>query len=711
METSQPEENNAGGAPIDLESTQVLPKLPEDAFQQEHLKEVGLLELEEEEIPTTGIEVEEVPPGEAEHVTLSGDAPEEMERRIAPLPKSDSIEWVPPESENTVATQGSKMTPNAPDYFEWAAKQPLNKEKNPHPEEMRLISSTAPEGTWGEWKDRLTRTIVERFGGAKETISNLGESATEKFETSKAYLANRSRELGADLKTLGLDVVADFKALGRGIAHTASHPMEASKAVVGAGKRAAEYVGYFAGRETSLAEKREKLNKDVEALIQSYNKLPFRQKAYITGGLIVGSATASAMALPTLASILAKSMVGSRVLGGAGFALNRRKGMEERIAKDSDSWLANRSENFKNTYAATLGVVYSGSTYIAGHYATEKLTSWFGQLFHHPIVDAQAQPEAPVVPQQAVAETSAATAMVTEATVPAPEIPTIDIAAAHGDGYEKMLQHMWEKLQEQHLDSNNYPESSDIHKLLLADKDSIGAVAHRIAMSSEHGFYKPDGTSVVIHPDAHMTIDDSGQVRIDDSIHGVAAPEGTAVTHAPRAPEADKFPSEVTPSGHYEPVPDDSALGALVPSGAAPTPDISPAPDISHPDTTVPETPTPAADTPPHTPEVPMISHETVNKFGYAISMDDAHLYLGDKGEIFVYGGRLQEQNDAILKYLANHPHDTVYGTDVTRNYRVPFHLVNGKLVAEEKVKVRGLFGIKRLAKAPDKNDLKQIFP
>ena len=117
------------------------------------------------------------------------------------------------------------------------------------------------------------------------------------------YLAERSVALGNGLKKLASMSSVTLKSQERESRtqlpirwkHFIPHAV--------AQKRAAAYGKYFADRNVSLDERKEKLKGDVKKVIEGYNKLPFRQKMYITAGLIAGGAAASFAGLPALHAI------------------------------------------------------------------------------------------------------------------------------------------------------------------------------------------------------------------------------------------------------------------------------------------------------------------------------------------------------------------------------------------------------------------------
>src|SRR3989344_6524538 len=97
---------------------------------------------------------------------------------------------------------------------------------------------------------------------------------------------------------------------------------------------------------------------------------------------------------------------------------------------------------------------------------------------------------------------------------PPSTVPDISVEATPGKGYEYMAKRLWEQLQMQNLNADNYDKNSDIYKLLTADEKSINDVVHDIA-TKPSGFFKPDGTSVRIDLGSSMTINAEGNLQID----------------------------------------------------------------------------------------------------------------------------------------------------------------------------------------------------
>lgn len=447
-------------------------------------------------------------------------------------------------------------------------------------------------------------------------------------------------------------------------AHLAERSKELDVEAEGYGPKAAELIG-------SIGER--------------YNKLNWKTKLAITGVLMLG-VSLTATALPFISGALGVALYGQRALAGIGLGMNKRKALDAKIAANPDHWLAGKSELAKNSYAAALAAVYMGGTAFAVYEGVEVLNAlgvgeWLNGTPEHPAPDAAPIPEAPAPDAVPIADAESAPP-IPETVAPAPVVPEVSIEASSGHGYEYMMKRLWEELPED-LDANKFPEGSDIRRLLEADASSIDRVVHQIAADPSHGFYNADGTSVRIELGSQMTVNADGNIQLDDI---VKAPEDAPTTSAyhPEGPSV----SEVPPLSAEETiaVPDDSFLrdneGNVVYDGEG---------------------------NPVHTG-----TYETplgTNEFGLTIPADEPHIYA-DAGDahLFVYGGSPAEQAETIQTYLAAHPNGIIYGTDDTGTYRIPFHLLEGKVTAGLPVRTSGFLGFfSSWMKAPGPDEFAKI--
>lgn len=492
----------------------------------------------------------------------------------------------------------------------------------------------ARDETLEELKQETPGALRKILGSLVERVSTKkGESAPEE-ETDPSgrsgFLKSRASALGTRLKQFGTNVLADVGAVVRGAAYAAEKPIDTLNKTVHAAGYGVGYVTgylkYLADGSRSLGERGDRLSKHLKGIIDGYNHLPFRYKSYLTAALILGSGGAAAAGLPTFHSILAGGAYGQRALGGIGFGINRRRGMEKKIEKKKESgeehWLANKSDAFKNTYAAALSGAYFTSTFLGAHFAIEKISEWLGHAGGHApalsssdaapagpaavgehIGSAVATPEhlqpgEPIVPGHvevpgAPAEVPAHHAVEAAAAPPVPEIPSITVHATYGEGYEHMLKEMWRRLHDNPPNLEHMSHNSDLYKLATADANSIGAVAHQIAADPSHGFFNPDGSSAIIRPDDALAFNDHGQAVImtDNNYVGVHTPPGVGFRHpvhtevsapAPEPPLA----HETLPSTEHTPTIDAATHpGAEQPPAPVETAHATPAPPPPPPST------------------------------------------------------------------------------------------------------------------------------
>jgi len=450
-------------------------------------------------------------------------------------------------------------------------------------------------------------------------------------------------------------------------------------------------------REENLTNRSEELDIETKKLgpkvvefigsgIEMYNKLHWAKKLFVTGSLVAGVSLTSTVA-PIISGVLATALYGQRVVGAVGLAINKRKKLNAKIEKDPEHWLANKSELAKNTYAVALAAVYMVATIGAVHEGVEALNAlgvneWLSGIFghHEPTADVSVTPDAPhtaPVADAGVNEVITEPAHVPESvTIPAVEVPVEmpTVEASHGHGYEYLAKRLWEQLQDKHLDPSKYAEDSDIHKLLTADAQSIDKVVHQIAGDTKHGFFNPDGTSVQINPGDHLSIDpSSGAIHISTN--------HTSFVHAPEG-------AHVTPAIHH---PETSLVHHAVEQPSHPVESV---PAIAH---------EPPLGEPP--------ASYVTNPSGLHIEIYEPHIYA-DAGakHLFVYGGSPTEKINAIVKYLTENPHKVVFNADDNGATRIPWSLVDGKVIPGAPIRTGGFLGwFSSFMKAPGPEDFKQV--
>jgi len=427
-------------------------------------------------------------------------------------------------------------------------------------------------------------------------------------------------------------------------------------------------------REENLTNRSEELDIETKKLgpkvvefigsgIEMYNKLHWAKKLFVTGSLVAGVSLTSTVA-PIISGVLATALYGQRVVGAVGLAINKRKKLNAKIEKDPEHWLANKSELAKNTYAVALAAVYMVATIGAVHEGVEALNAlgvneWLSGIFghHEPTADVSVTPDAPhtaPVADAGVNEVITEPAHVPESvTIPAVEVPVEmpTVEASHGHGYEYLAKRLWEQLQDKHLDPSKYAEDSDIHKLLTADAQSIDKVVHQIASDTKHGFFNPDGTSVRIDMDSHMTIGADGQIHFTDATH----PD--IVQASPDMHTTPEYPPH-----HEVPAPHEEAEIHIAPEPGAPSvEDVVLKPD-------------PLSENGP----IEAISqHVYENSHGISIDPDVTHGYLSKNG-IYVFGG----DDNTLYEQAQKYAQEYNVSVFVDKSYKI-FGLINVSRVVE----------------------------
>ncbi len=285
-----------------------------------------------------------------------------------------------------------------------------------------------------------------------------------------------------------------------------------------------------------------------------------------------------------------------------------------------------------------------------------------------------------------------------------PDVSTIDIPATPGHGAEYMMKQLWEQMQSKHitLPSGTDPHS-DLARLLQAKPDEIDKVVHMIATDPKHGFFNPDGTSVQVNLNSHLTIGTDGQIRLDGHLR---APEHTpTASHA--LSESSGIRETVTPSD-FVPQPPFTSLDAPVPTPSAmpleqhiPVPESSSIPDSTlsapHHETGYLEDSSghsvvDSQGHPIHIGSAEVASN--INVFGIPVPPTEPHLYLGEGKTLFVYGGSLEERAKLVGDYLAHNPGKIVYGEGADAHRVTWIRDLAGKVVQGPPVRAKGLSGL-----------------
>ncbi|MDO8683463.1 MAG: hypothetical protein Q7N50_08280, partial [Armatimonadota bacterium] len=337
------------------------------------------------------------------------------------------------------------------------------------------------------------------------------------------------------------------------------------------------------------------------------------------------------------------------------------------------------------------------------------------------------------------------TASVTPETMP--EMPTVG-ASAHG--YEGMMKDLLKHLPDTRPE--NIPDGSDLAKLYeakaSADPEEVGRAIHRIAM--EHKFFT-DNTSFRVDVGAHMSADAHGNVLFNGEIQAPAGahmiPEVPVVSSAyhpetPAAPVAEALPNVTaaeaaegiviteTPTGPFnvaEPFISPAEAPIAQPETAA-SAEVQPLPaeTVITPDTTVTtgnasesiseplvETPpAPAAEAAATQTPAPVVEQGFIsNQLGLKIPVAESHIYVDPAArDVFAYGGSPVERAKSMLAYLTENPNKVVFAADDSGKYRIPWHLVEGKLTPGAPIRTSGFFGLfSSFMKAPEPEEFAKL--
>ncbi len=189
----------------------------------------------------------------------------------------------------------------------------------------------------------------------------------------------------------------------------------------------------------------------------------------------------------------------------------------------------------------------------------EAVHNWLGNMLGH---------QAPVHGHEAVGTISHPSAITSEVAQPAAaaaageplaaHLPEMSTVGASSHGYEGMLKELWQRVHEPGFHApENLDENSDLAQLLKADEASLDKVVHEMSGSRDvggihgHHFFNPDGTSVRIDADAHMTIGLHGEIHLEQGGHDfVDAPSEapTVPVPHPKAPPAPLASHPETPT-------------------------------------------------------------------------------------------------------------------------------------------------------------------
>lgn len=453
----------------------------------------------------------------------------------------------------------------------------------------------------------------------------------------------------------------------------------------------AEKIGWVEGRFRAMGEK-----------YAAYN---WKTKLAVGASLGLGAAFTSGVSLPIALACLS-GIAAQRAAGLATMFLKFEKNSHQ------EKWGKEKAMLKAGLYTVLMGVAikeaieYASETDVA-HAVQAKLEhavqGWLGTILEIPTVSPS--------------RLSVGTVTLASETAPAmPEIPTIEIKATPGHGYEYMMKRLWEQLQEKHvgLPANANPDS-DLAKLLAADKDSINTVVHNLAKDNE--WFKENGMSASIGENAKMTIGTDGNIWVNSDI---LAPENAHLTPAyhPDGPLTPISPMEVeSPPVVHEvnlisaqdtvmPAPIEDALppvreeGSLVDSSGNAVLDSQGSPVHT------------GLNEAPASPAAPVSEAIISNKFGLSIPTAEPHIYANEAKSMFAYGGTAEERAKMITDYLSKNPNKVIYAEDVN-GHRVPWLRDlggKGEILQGPPLRTSGFSSLfSSFLKAPSPDDLREV--
>ncbi len=436
----------------------------------------------------------------------------------------------------------------------------------------------------------------------------------------------------------------------------------------------AERSAYFRGRADALDTRLDHLGgieKGFRWLGEQYDKMGWKSKLGVGVALGLGAGIASAVSLPVAFGFL------------GGIAAQRIAGMSsmfmkfERNAQDNSSeWAKEKAMGKAMLWTAAM----TGAVMLAVEGVKQLTESEIGTATKEWLKNMWPFGQ----PVQAPTATAEAPATIVE--LPGPEIPPVYANATPGNGYEYMMKRMWEQLQEHPLDLNTQHQldpNSDILKLVNADAASIDKIVHQIASDPNHGFFNPDGTSVLIKPTDMLAFNTEGQVihLSQEGVASVHAPESAPVTpayhpeaHTASLAEAVKYPDfpedsdvNAVPVEVESPVVDEvaQAIPEPLPQGTVESPPVTRV-EATYGDATI-----------LGQPEATPVTEIIRNQFGLEIPAGQSHIYAGEGDKLFVFGSTPENQTKAIGDFFASPENvkSVIYGTDSESKYRIPYFL------------------------------------
>lgn len=419
---------------------------------------------------------------------------------------------------------------------------------------------TAEQAGWNP--AATTKPTAEMYGPpTREQFEARESGESSRFGRTMHWLRDSGAALGRRLWSLGVATkdmtVATAKGIGKdtvaaakGVGWAVRHPFMAASAAKEGLKKGYEgtknYGKYFFEENRTWNERWAKLGADSKALsiaaLEGYNKMPMHRKLEITAALIGASAVTGAVGLSSTAWVLAKAMYGQRVLAGAGFGLNRGKGVAEKAAAGEKHWLLGKhtGKEAALAYGGVSALTYGVAGMFAGRWATEKLTEglttagkWVGGMLHSNDVPPAAPGATSSAVEQAARSTgSAGAANDTPGAGAASSLVEPNFPQPHIEHHIPTADELNQSLSKVELNSDAPAEPVTIAEPLL---------------SADHHFPQP-------HIDTHMpTAEEFSQHLSKVNLDSTAAETAAAPAASPDAPASAGAP--------VAPMPDAPASG------------------------------------------------------------------------------------------------------------------------------------------------------
>lgn len=606
-----------------------------------------------------------------------------------PIRAVDSSEFVAPQY-SPRDMQAEMDIANEPNVFR-SNRAPLKnenvEEKAVVPEEV--VNVAAPEGTPKEWRAKLKALI----DGVKEKVSGTYEASREFLTNRNVGIAEKAKTMGKGIGELVLNIGEQYRkaplkykialsvaliggSLATGGASTFITVLSAAKL----GQRSLASAGVYA-LVNGLMEKR-LANREERGIERS--RLDRAIKQLVSSG----AALAVFSGIPGLA---AKELLDSA--GGIGGVIEYWRNVLGYHASVPEAVSAVRqvAEAQQNHITPqTTPAAASPAVVAVEHPSVSQADVRRVDIANEPRTTGfQAEVRAAdTTAERAVPGEASAAAIAGEAGVAAaPAIEFSSVEAKAGDGYERMLKHLIDKLPENPPADMN--PDSDLARLYeaKAHPETINAAIHTLATDNE--FYKADGTNVRINIGDKLTIDAKGDIWLNDET--ILSPEGARVTPAIHPEVAPTHPDA---SFQHEATQVDSVDVGDVPTAEDQTTSVNEVPadqSLQNVEVETPVYPRVEADGLQQAAE-----HEVVtNQFGIPVATAEPHIYAGaDDGHTFAFGGSYAERAAGILEYLKENPTKVVFGADPSGRYRIPWHLVDGEVTpAGMPVRTGGFLG------------------